>query len=141
LSEVDPGAVVAAAQQAGIHELILSLPQGYDTAIGESGNRLSGGQRQRIGLARALYKLPALCVFDEPNSNLDEAGEAQLVQTLLMLKKQQRTVIVIAHRPSILNHVDKVLILQNGRTAFLGPRAEAFARFARPVAAPALSTG
>lgn len=141
LGEVDPEAVVAAAQQAGIHELILSLPQGYDTPIGESGNRLSGGQRQRIGLARALYKLPALCVFDEPNSNLDEAGEAQLVQTLLVLKKLQRTVIVIAHRPSVLNHVDKVLILQNGRTAFLGPRAEAFARFARPVAAPALSAG
>jgi ATP-binding cassette subfamily C protein EexD len=141
LGEVDPEAVVAAARQAGIHELILSLPQGYDTQIGESGNRLSGGQRQRVGLARALYKLPALCVFDEPNSNLDEAGEAQLVQTLLVLKKLQRTVIVIAHRPSVLNHVDKVLILQNGRTAFLGPRAEAFARFARPVAAPALSAG
>lgn len=138
LGEVDPEAVVAAAQQAGIHELVLTLPQGYDTPIGESGNRLSGGQRQRIGLARALYKLPALCVFDEPNSNLDEAGEAQLVQTLLLLKKLQRTVIVIAHRPSVLNHVDKVLILQNGRTAFLGPRAEAFARFARPVAASAV---
>ena len=141
LGEVDPQAVVAAAQQVGIHELILSLPQGYDTAIGESGNRLSGGQRQRVGLARAIYRSPALCVFDEPNSNLDEAGEAQLVQTLLLLKKLQRTVIVIAHRPSVLNHVDKVLILQNGRPAFLGPRAEAFARFARPVAAPALSAG
>jgi PrtD family type I secretion system ABC transporter len=135
LGEVDADAVVAAAQQAGIHELVLSLPQGYDTMIGESGNKLSGGQRQRVGIARALYRMPALCVFDEPNSNLDDAGEAQLIQVLLHLKKMRRTAIIIAHKPSILHHVDKILIMQAGQVAFLGPRAEAFARFARPAVA------
>lgn len=140
LGPVDPEAVVEAAQRAGIHDLILSLPQGYDTSIGESGNRLSGGQRQRIGIARALYGTPALCIFDEPNSNLDEAGEGQLIQALLHLRETKRTAIIIAHKPSILNHVDKIMILQAGRVAFLGPRAEAFARFARPVATPAQQT-
>ena len=140
LGPVDPEAVVEAAQRAGIHDLILSLPQGYDTSIGESGNRLSGGQRQRIGIARALYGTPALCIFDEPNSNLDEAGEGHLIQALLHLRETKRTAIIIAHKPSILNHVDKIMILQAGQVAFLGPRAEAFARFARPVATPAQQT-
>lgn len=140
LGPVDPEAVVEAAQRAGIHDLILSLPQGYDTPIGESGNRLSGGQRQRIGIARALYGTPALCIFDEPNSNLDEAGEGHLIQALLHLRETKRTAIIIAHKPSILNHVDKIMILQAGQVAFLGPRAEAFARFARPVATPAQQT-
>ncbi len=136
LGPVDPEAVVDAAQRAGVHDLILSLPQGYDTPIGESGNRLSGGQRQRVGIARALYGTPALCIFDEPNSNLDEAGEGHLIQALLHLRETKRTAIIIAHKPSILNHVDKIMILQAGQVAFLGPRAEAFARFARPVASP-----
>lgn len=140
LGPVDPEAVVEAAQRAGIHDLILSLPQGYDTSIGESGNRLSGGQRQRVGIARALYGTPALCIFDEPNSNLDEAGEGHLIQALLHLRETKRTAIIIAHKPSILNHVDKIMILQAGQVAFLGPRAEAFARFARPVATPAQQT-
>ena len=140
LGPVDPEAVVEAAQRAGIHDLILSLPQGYDTPIGESGNRLSGGQRQRVGIARALYGTPALCIFDEPNSNLDEAGEGHLIQALLHLRETKRTAIIIAHKPSILNHVDKIMILQAGQVAFLGPRAEAFARFARPVATPAQQT-
>ena len=140
LGPVDPEAVVEAAQRAGIHDLILSLPQGYDTPIGESGNRLSGGQRQRVGIARALYGTPALCIFDEPNSNLDEAGESHLIQALLHLRETKRTAIIIAHKPSILNHVDKIMILQAGQVAFLGPRAEAFARFARPVATPAQQT-
>jgi len=134
LGAVDSEAVVEAAQLAGIHELILCLPQGYDTPIGESGNRLSGGQRQRVGIARALYGAPALCVFDEPNSNLDEAGEAHLIQALLHLREMKRTAVIIAHKPSILSHVDKIMILQGGQVVFLGPRAEAFARFARPVA-------
>lgn len=134
LGPVDSEAVVEAAQRAGIHELILSLPQGYDTPIGESGNRLSGGQRQRVGIARALYGTPALCIFDEPNSNLDEAGEGHLIQALLHLRETKRTAIIIAHKPSILSHVDKIMILQGGQVVFLGPRTEAFARFARPVA-------
>ncbi|MBS7793013.1 type I secretion system permease/ATPase [Roseococcus sp. SDR] len=139
LGEVDAAAVVAAARMAGIHELILSFPQGYDTLIGESGNRLSGGQRQRVGLARALYGQPTLCVFDEPNSNLDDAGEAQLIEVLQHLRQRQTTTLVIAHRPSILQYVDKIMILQAGQVVFLGPRAEAFARFARPVVAPTVA--
>jgi len=134
LGTVDSEAVVEAAQRAGIHDLILSLPQGYDTPIGESGNRLSGGQRQRVGIARALYGTPALCVFDEPNSNLDEVGESHLIQALMYLRDTKRTAIIITHKPSILNYVDKIMILQAGQAAFIGPRAEAFARFARPVA-------
>lgn len=141
LGPVDSDAVVEAAQRAGIHDLILSLPQGYDTAIGESGNRLSGGQRQRVGLARALYGVPALCIFDEPNSNLDEVGEGHLIQALLHLREMKRTAVIITHKPSILNHVDKIMILKDGQVAFIGPRAEAFARFSRPVATatPAVS--
>ena len=134
LGTVDSEAVVEAAQRAGIHDLILSLPQGYDTPIGESGNRLSGGQRQRVGIARALYGTPTLCVFDEPNSNLDEVGESHLIQALMHLRDTKRTAIIITHKPSILNYVDKIMILQGGQAAFIGPRAEAFARFARPVA-------
>lgn len=139
LGHVDSEAVVAAARQAGIHDLILQLPEGYNTQIGESGNRLSGGQRQRIGLARAIYRMPALCVFDEPNSNLDEEGEQHLVQTVLNLKKSKRTALIITHRPSVLNHVDKVLVMKAGQVTFFGSRAEAFAKFARPVAAPEAS--
>jgi PrtD family type I secretion system ABC transporter len=140
LGTVDSEAVVEAAQRAGIHDLILSLPQGYDTPIGESGNRLSGGQRQRVGIARALYGTPALCVFDEPNSNLDEVGESHLIQALMHLRDTKRTAIIITHKPSILNYVDKIIILQGGQAAFLGPRTEAFARFARPVATSAQQT-
>lgn len=140
LGPVDSEAVVEAAQRAGIHDLILSLPAGYDTPIGESGNRLSGGQRQRVGIARALYGTPALCIFDEPNSNLDEVGENHLIQALMHLRDMKRTAIIITHKPSILNYVDKIMILQGGQAAFIGPRAEAFARFARPVATGAPAT-
>jgi len=120
--EVDPEQVVAAAKMADVHELILRFPEGYDTAIGATGGNLSGGQRQRIGLARALYGNPVLVVLDEPNSNLDEQGEAALEKALLELKQKQSTVLIITHRNSVLSKVDKLLILNDGLLAVYGPR-------------------
>lgn len=120
--EIDPEKVVAAAKMAGVHELILRLPEGYDTVIGSAGGMLSGGQRQRIGLARALYDNPVLVVLDEPNSNLDEQGEQALNFALHCLKQNGVTVIVVTHRSSILSQVDKLLILDVGTLVVYGPR-------------------
>jgi len=113
----DAARVVQAAQRVGIHELVLSLPQGYDTPAGEAGARLSGGQRQLIALAQALYGDPALVVLDEPNANLDEAGERCLVQALQSLRSQGSTVLLITHRPEILQAVDQTWQLRQGRLA------------------------
>ncbi|QXI29313.1 type I secretion system permease/ATPase [Pseudomonas vanderleydeniana] len=120
---VDAEAVLAAAQMAGVHELILQLPQGYDTRLGEGGAGLSGGQKQRIALARALYRLPALIVLDEPNSNLDEAGEQALLQAISQLKVHQRTLILITHKPNVLSLTDQLLILREGQLQAFGPTA------------------
>lgn len=120
-SEVDADKVVAAAKMADVHDLILRLPEGYDTMISASGGALSGGQRQRIGLARALYGDPALVILDEPNSNLDEQGEAALANAIKRLKQKQTTVILITHRRNILAIVDKLLILNEGMLATFGP--------------------
>jgi ATP-binding cassette subfamily C exporter for protease/lipase len=112
---VDPERVVAAARAADLHGLILRLPQGYDTPVGEAGRALSGGQRQRIGLARALYGWPALVVLDEPDAHLDEQGEQALRQAVLALKAQGRTVVLISHQPAWLALADRLLVLADGR--------------------------
>ena len=105
--DVDPEKVVAAAKVAGVHELILNLPKGYDTVIGGAGGVLSGGQRQRIGLARAIYGSPKYLVLDEPNSNLDDQGERELVEAIRRIKAAGATVIVITHRTMVLQCVTK----------------------------------
>jgi PrtD family type I secretion system ABC transporter len=134
LGEPDAAEVVRAAQRAHVHELILRLAKGYDTDIGEAGQTLSPGQRQRIALARALYGAPRLVVLDEPNANLDHEGDEALVRTLQMLKGERVTVVIVAHRPSLLRGVDKMLVLREGTVERLGPRAEVMALFARQAA-------
>jgi len=129
---IDPGAVVTAARKAGVHEMILKLSEGYDTRIGEGGRALSGGQRQRLGLARALYGDPAILILDEPNSNLDSAGDQALIEAIGHARRQKSTVVVITHRLSILSSVDKVLVLGGGKVEAFGQRDEVLARFARP---------
>jgi PrtD family type I secretion system ABC transporter len=124
LGKIDSEAVVAAARRANAHEMILALPQGYDTQIGEHGSRLSPGQRQRVALARALYGDPRLVVLDEPNSNLDGAGEIALAQALGVLRKEGVTTVVVTHRPSLIAHVDKILVLAAGRVQQYGPAAQ-----------------
>ena len=119
--EVDSEKVIAAAHLAGVHEMVLRLPKGYDTPIGEGGAGLSGGQQQRIGLARALYGQPALIVLDEPNANLDDAGEAALIQAIRELKALRRTVVLITHRMPILTISDKLLVLNEGAVQGFGP--------------------
>ena len=124
LGKVDSEAVVAAATRANAHEMILTLAQGYDTQVGEQGTRLSPGQRQRIALARALYGEPQLVVLDEPNSNLDSEGEIALAQAMSALRGEGVTSVVITHRPSLIAHVDKVLVLNAGRVQQFGPAKE-----------------
>ena len=123
-AEVDADKVLAAAQLAGVHQLILQLPDGYETRLGEGGAGLSGGQKQRIGLARALYGLPAVIVLDEPNSNLDEAGEQALLQAIAQLKQHKRTLILITHKPNVLTLTDQLLILREGQLQAFGPTAK-----------------
>jgi ATP-binding cassette subfamily C exporter for protease/lipase len=133
--ELDHEKVIAAAQQAGVHDMILHFPQGYNTAIGVSGGFLSGGQRQRIALARALYGHPALIVLDEPNASLDDAGEAALVEAIQSLKAEGCTVVLITHRTSIISVVDKILLMRDGQVAAFGPRNDvlnAMAKAAQP---------
>lgn len=125
--DVDPEKVVLAAKMADVHDLILHLPEGYDTMIGASGGNLSGGQRQRVGLARALYGEPQIVVLDEPNSNLDEVGEAALGNAIQRLKQKGATVIVITHRNNVLAHVDKLLILNDGVVSVYGPKEQVIA--------------
>ncbi len=120
----DPAAIQAAARMAGAEGLIASLPQGYDTPAGEAGALLSAGQRRRIALARALYGAPCLVCLDEPEANLDREGEVALSKALQDLKVAGVTVLIAAHRPSVVTHVDKVLILNEGRIAEFGPASE-----------------
>jgi ATP-binding cassette subfamily C protein EexD len=124
---VEPEKVVNAAKMADVHDLILRLPEGYDTIIGASGGNLSGGQRQRVGLARALYGEPRIVVLDEPNSNLDEVGEAALGNAIQRLKQKQTTIIIITHRNNVLANVDKLLILNDGLVSVYGPKEQVIA--------------
>jgi ABC-type protease/lipase transport system fused ATPase/permease subunit len=134
LDAPDDARIVRAAQQAHVHELILRLPQGYDSELGEAASALSPGQRQRIALARALYGEPRLVVLDEPNANLDQDGEQALLATLRALKEGGVTVVMVAHRPSLLGGVDKVLMLREGAIEAFGPRAEILSRVVRRAA-------
>ncbi|MGB0496943.1 MAG: type I secretion system permease/ATPase [Rubricella sp.] len=120
--EPDAEAVVAAARRAGAHEMILRLPEGYDTRISEQGSSLSGGQRQRIGLARAMYGDPAILVLDEPNANLDAEGTDALNAAIAATKAEGRSVIIMAHRPAAIAAVDTLMIVENGLVTALGPR-------------------
>lgn len=130
--ELDAEQVVEAAKLAGVHDLVLRLPKGYDTRIGSSGGALSGGQRQRIALARAVYKLPRMVILDEPNSNLDDQGEKALINTVARLKESGSTVIVISHRVAILHVMDKMLILNEGRTVEFGPKEKVLSTLTAP---------
>ena len=140
MSDADPEAVFEAARVAGCHEMILRLPQGYDTEIGDGGQHLSGGQRQLIGLARAMFGTPKLVVLDEPNSNLDGDAEQALIRGLEELKRRGTTVILVSHRPTLVQGVDKVLLMRDGAVESFGPRAEVLKRLvqqARPAEVPA----
>ena len=119
--DLDSAEIISAAKMVGLHEVILRLPLGYDTRIDESGVSLSGGQRQLVGLARAVYKSPAILVLDEPNAHLDEAGETHLLNALLALKKQGKTIVVISHRTNILKVTDQLLVMKSGEIAHHGP--------------------
>jgi len=125
--DVDMAQVEAAAKLVGVHELILAMPQAYNTPIGRDGAMLSGGQRQRVGLARALYGKPVLVVLDEPNSSLDEAGDAALTQAIATLKQQGTTFVIMTHRTSVLGVADKMLLLREGTQQAFGPRDEVLA--------------
>jgi len=138
-AEVDAMKVIEAAKRTGIHEMILRFPRGYDTQIGEAGGMLSGGQRQRLGLARAMYGNPVILVLDEPNANLDDAGERSLYEAVLDLKKSGTTVILITHRPSILRVADLLVVMQDGKIIRCGPRDEVLAALRPATSQPIIS--
>ena len=130
-NEPDSEKVLEAARHAGVHDLILRLPDGYETRVAAGGLPLSGGQRQRIGLARAIYKNPKLLILDEPDSNLDAQGDQALNETIHRMKKLGTTIILVAHRPSLMRHVDKLAVLDDGRLHLHGPRDAILARLQR----------
>jgi ATP-binding cassette, subfamily C, bacterial PrsD len=125
---VESAAVIQAARAAGVHEMILRFDAGYETQVGDQGSLLSKGQRQRIALARALYKEPFLVVLDEPNSNLDQEGDDALADAILGVKARGGIVVVVAHRPNVINVVDSVLVMMDGRMQASGPKDEVLKR-------------
>jgi ATP-binding cassette subfamily C protein len=129
----DPEAIIRAAEQAGVHDMIVRLPQGYETRIGEGGIALSGGQRQRVALARALYREPFLVVLDEPNSNLDGEGEQALVNAISAVRARGGIAVVIAHRPSAHATVDQMLVMAEGEAKAFGPKDEVLRPLMRPI--------
>jgi len=132
--KLDQAKVEAAARAIGLHDFILSLPQGYNSPVGREGTMLSGGQRQRVGLARAFYGNPAFIVLDEPNSSLDEQGDADLARAITQLKAQGTTFIVMTHRTSVLSVADKMLVLRDGQLQMFGPRDAVLKALAEAVA-------
>jgi len=138
--EPNPDKVVEAARQAGVHELILRLPQGYDSVLGDAGAGLSGGQKQRVALARALYDRPRLVVLDEPNSNLDTEGEAALTRAIAQLKAQGSTVILVTHRSQVLVQADQLMVLEEGKVRAFGPRSQVLDSLSRTREAAAKAT-
>src|SRR5215211_7330196 len=132
MGQAEPEQVYEAAKLAGCHEMILRLPNGYETEIGDGGLYLSGGQRQLVGLARAMFGRPKLVVLDEPNSNLDGDSEAALLRALERLKALGTTVVLVSHRPTLVQGVDKVLLLKDGAMEMFGPRAEVLKRLMTP---------
>ena len=139
MSDAPDQAVIEAAQFAGGHEMILRLADGYATQVGPRGAALSGGQRQWIGVARALFGNPRLLVLDEPNASMDQAGEAALIDAIGRLKARGTTVILVAHRPSLLVHVDKLLVMHEGAGVLFGARDEVLPRLMVKRAAPAVA--
>ncbi|MBL4806491.1 MAG: type I secretion system permease/ATPase [Rhodobacteraceae bacterium] len=137
--EVTDDEIIAAAQLAGVHELILKLPDGYATDLGSGHYILSGGQAQRIALARAVLRVPPLVVLDEPNANLDSEGDAALTRTIEQLKEQGSTIVVMAHRPSAIAAVGKILMLNDGLQVEFGPKEEVLSKVTRVVTNPPLS--
>lgn len=137
-AEADPALIVQAARTAGVHEMVLRLPNGYSTEIGEAGSSLSAGQRQRIALARALYREPFIVVLDEPNSNLDAEGDAALTQAILSIRQRGGIAIVVAHRPSALEGCDLVLAMTNGAVAAFGQKEEVLRKVLRPNVVPVI---
>jgi ATP-binding cassette subfamily C protein len=132
----DADAIIAAAHAAGVHDLIINLPDGYETMIGDHGSALSAGQAQRIALARALYRDPFLVVLDEPNSNLDAEGDEALTRAILGLRARGAITIVVAHRPSAIAGVDYILIMAKGRQQQFGPKEEILTRVTAPNPGP-----
>lgn len=135
-SEMDDTKIINAAVSAGVHEMIQRMPDGYNTQIGDGGQALSGGQRQRLGLARALYNDPSIIILDEPNANLDTAGEEALVAALNKLREQRRTVVVVTHKMNILASVDYIILLQDGAVQAAGSRDEILTKLMAPKIVP-----
>jgi ATP-binding cassette, subfamily C, type I secretion system permease/ATPase len=136
-AEADTDAVIAAAKTVGVHDLIVRLPAGYETPIGEQGSALSAGQAQRIALARAFYRDPFLVVLDEPNSNLDAEGEEALTRAIQSVRERKGIVVVVAHRPSAIAGVDRLLMMNQGRVQAVGPKEDVLSKvLQRPLAMP-----